>query len=144
MNSTRHCLQDPDTAPMNLSIWTDVERNALECHAQMLFKRQHIADRRCYIPSPRSRDDLYPLPRKVEESLADDFAFIAASQPKVGFVTAATIEQIRNKPSLLVKLAANEGVSAEVNGKFDDLFEVLRKRARKGILFRSSQWFWHC
>lgn len=79
------------------------------------------------------RDSSYPLPLEVERSLADDFAFIAAFQPSVGFVTAATVEQSSDNPSLVVKLAANEGVSAEVRSKFDEMLEMLRKHARKGI-----------
>lgn len=134
MKATDPGVQDPDTASEARSIWADVERDALERHVQVLFKRQHIADRRNYVLPAEPRDSLYPLPLAIEGSLADDFAFIAASQPEVGFVTAATIEQVQNESSLLVRLAANEGVSVEVSNRFNELFEVLRKHARKGIL----------
>lgn len=72
------------------------------------------------------------LPLAIEKSLADDFAFIAACQPQVDFISAAAIEQNGSNGSIVVKLAVNEGVSSEVKRTFYELFRVLRKHARKG------------
>lgn len=51
-----------------------------------------------------------PLPFEVERKLADGFAYIASYDVGVGFVTAAAIETSVEPPSLVVRLAANEGI----------------------------------
>ena len=105
-----------------------------------LSSKQHVAGSRSYVEHSRQNDEhLYPLPFEIEKSLADDLAFIAAAQPHVDYVSAATIEQNEDEPLLRVKLAANEGVSSSVKRTFDDLFEVLRKHARKGNSFVQRQ-----
>lgn len=124
---------EPDTAPNDRSVWQDINRKVLERTSLALFKKQHVAGRRIYtMPFQRAYDPSYLLPLDVEMGLADDFAFIAACEPQVGFVTAVAIEQRTNEPSLLVKLAANEGISVSVKEKFNELFEVLRQHARRG------------
>lgn len=85
-----------------------------------------------YQPSYLEDNHSYLLPLAIEKSLADDFAFIAACQPQVDFISAAAIEQNGSNGSIVVKLAVNEGVSSEVKRTFYELFRVLRKHARKG------------
>lgn len=124
---------NPDTAPQNQSIWGTIDRIALEHDTQALFAKKHVAGRRFYAEPTYPEDDRsYLLPLGIEKSLADDFAFIAACQPQVDFVSAAAIEQNGSDGSFVVKLAANEGVSPEVKRTFDEVFEVLRNHARKG------------
>lgn len=122
---------DPDTAPANRSIWKNIDHAALDLQTQALFNKQHVTGRRSYASSP-AVDDSYLLPFEVEKSLADDFAFIAACEPQVDFVSAVAIEQLADDQSLVIKLAANEGVATYVKDKFDDIVAVLKSRARKG------------
>ena len=50
------------------------------------------------------------FPFGIEKQLCDDFAFIAAFEYGVGYVTVATIEPASsNTGSFLFRLAANEG-----------------------------------
>lgn len=124
---------DPDTAPKDRSVWKCINRTALERQTKALSTKQHVAGRRFYAePSCLKDKHPYPLPFELEKSLADDFAFIAAFQPQVESVSATAIEQSENEPLFRVKLAANEGISPGVKRKFDDLFEALRKHAKKG------------
>lgn len=69
---------------------------------------------------------------EVERGLADDLAFIATYELEVGFVSAVTVEQCESGSSILVRLAANEGVSPSAHEAFDEIFEVLRRHARRG------------
>jgi hypothetical protein len=128
-----HERLDPDTAPKGRSIWKSIDRVTLERQTTALFAKQHVAGRRFYVEPSNPKDERsYPLPFELEKSLADDFAFVAASQPQVDSVSAAAIEQNESEPLFRVKLAANEGISPGVKRTFNDLFEVLRKHARKG------------
>lgn len=124
---------DPDTAPADRSIWTTVKRATLERHTQVLFTKKHVAGRQLYIePIPAQSSLAYPLSFELEKSLADDFAFIAASKPQVDAVSAATVEQNEAQPFITLRLAANEGIQPDVKTTFDALFQTLRKYARKG------------
>jgi hypothetical protein len=126
------CIK-PDTASAELSVWRDIDRAALDRQTQALEAKGHVAGRRCYQECPTSASDgLYPLPFVVEKGLADDLAFIAACQPHANFVSAVAIEQRSTPPSLVVKLAVNNGVSSEVEETFDRIFAVLREHARNG------------
>lgn len=123
---------EPDTAPASSSVWRDIDRATLERQMQALFAKQHVAGPRTYSDAARKDDDSYPLPFEVEKSLADDFAFIAACQPQVDFVSAVAIEQDLERDSLVIKLAANQGVAVQVKEKFEGILTVLKKRSRKG------------
>ena len=124
---------DPDTASRDQSIWNSIDRETWDRQTKALSSKQHVAGSRSYAEHYHQNDEhLYPLPFEIEKSLADDLAFIAAFRPHVDCVSAATIEQNEDEPLLRVKLAANEGVSPSVKTTFDNLFEVLRKHARKG------------
>ncbi|KAK4622306.1 hypothetical protein CLAFUW4_07047 [Fulvia fulva] len=124
---------EPDTAPEQRSVWKDINRKVLKRTTLALFKKQHVVGRQTYaMPFQRMYDPSYSLPLNVEMGLAGDFAFIAACEPQVAFVTAAAIEQTEDEPSLLVKLAANEGIAVIVREKSNQLFEVLRQHAKRG------------
>ncbi|KAK1047837.1 hypothetical protein LTR74_017675, partial [Friedmanniomyces endolithicus] len=134
MEKTNRKYLDPDTASKDRSIWKAIDRAALERQTQALFAKQHVTGHRSDVePSDLEHDRSYPLPFEVEKSLADDFAFIAASQPQVDFVSAVAVEQSKGKHSFVMRLAANQGVSPDVEEKFDEMFELLRKHARKDI-----------
>ncbi|KAL9597552.1 MAG: hypothetical protein Q9219_005054 [cf. Caloplaca sp. 3 TL-2023] len=50
-----------------------------------------------------------------EQRLADDLAYLAASQEGVGTVTAVVVEELSEPPGLLIRIAANEGVGNHLN-----------------------------
>ena len=54
------------------------------------------------------------LPLLVEQRLADDLAFIAAAGENVKAVSAVAIEERIDTPGLIIRLAANDLVSANV------------------------------
>lgn len=132
---------NPETAPKHRSIWSSIDRTTFDGYTKALCDKQFVAGRRCYIEPPdRDNEQQYPLSFAIEKSLADDFAFIAASQPQARHVSSATVEQHTKKPSVVVKLAANDGVSSEVKVAFDDIFELLRKHGRKGERYIDTFW----
>lgn len=123
----------PDTAAVERSIWTTVKRTTLERHTRVLSIKQHVAGRQLYSEPSLARSSLaYPLSFPLEKSMADDFAFVAAFKPQVDAVSAATVEQSESEPFITLRLAANEGIHPDVKTTFDDLFETLRKYARRG------------
>ncbi|KAK5174356.1 uncharacterized protein LTR77_001436 [Saxophila tyrrhenica] len=129
---------DPDTAPRRRSIWKNIDRPTMD--RQMRALKDHVTGRRSYDePSPRDEDASCLLPLTVEKSLADDLAFIAACQPQVDFVSAVAVVQEQKTPSLSFTLAVNEGISAEVWKTFDEVFALLRRRAKKGIAREDCQ-----
>ncbi|KAI9714897.1 MAG: hypothetical protein M1820_000186 [Bogoriella megaspora] len=124
----------PDTAPSGRFIWESVDRAALERQTEALESKKHVPGRQVYADPPYlSDEDLYPLSFELERSLADDLAFIAASQPGVHSVSAIAVELDKTKSLLRVKLAANDGVCSLVKEAFDDLFGLLREHARKDM-----------
>ncbi|KAF2158357.1 hypothetical protein M409DRAFT_61726, partial [Zasmidium cellare ATCC 36951] len=122
----------PDTASRNQSIWKGIDRDILEHRTQKLCNNKHVGARRpCASTLPSGRDTLYPMSLEVERSLADDFAYIAASQPRVGSVSAVAVEQQKTAASLIMTFAANEGVSDEVAETLNKIMETLRRHAGK-------------
>lgn len=133
MADERPAPLDPDTAPMEQSIWNGIDHMTLERHSQALHKKQYVAGPRRYTnPSPKPSDGSYPLPQDIERSLVDDLAFVAALEPRVEFVSAVTVEQHKSNNALVFRLAANEGVSDVVFSFFNQMFELLRKNASNG------------
>ena len=134
MKTTENGRREPDTAPRSRSIWKDVDRKSIEQQIQFLYRKHHVAGRVSYTETSTSAvDENYPIPFELERSLADDFAFIAAYQPQVGYVTAAVVEQRVGETALKVKLAANEGICPAVRRSFDGIMELLTKRATRGM-----------
>ena len=136
MERAREHILNPDTATRDCSIWKDFDRESFELQTKVIHQKQHVAGCRSYARTfPSSRyDNSYPLSFEVERSLADDFAFIAACQPKVEYVTAVTIELTEDEPSMLVRLAANEGIPPDVQSSFNEIFGMLRDHASRSTL----------
>ena len=124
---------EPDTAVKKNSIWKGIDRKAWDLQAASLEAKNHVAGRQ-YYPQPArpKNDDEYEIEVQLEKTLVDDFAFIAACQPNVDCVSSAAIELSESRPRIRVKLAANEGVSPNVQTAFDSLFHILRQHASKG------------
>lgn len=72
------------------------------------------------------------LPLEIEHRLANDFAFIAATQEAVFSVTASCVEE-RSSPSghleaLTLRLAANEGISEALKTRLLEIWDLLISR----------------
>lgn len=124
----------PNTALTGQSIWDRVGRETFEGHVDALHRTKYVPDSHVILekdwPKP---DDQDILPFAVERQLVDDFAFIAAREYGVGYVTAAAVEPARRKPwGLTVRLAANDGICNPVKDTIEELFSILERCARKG------------
>lgn len=60
------------------------------------------------------------------------FAFVAAAQEGVETVSAAYVEGIRGDEAVVVRLASNAGVSANVRQHLDHVVSILNSVAAKG------------
>lgn len=120
----------PDTATLECSIWKGIDRKKFDVWNNSICRKGHVPGRRLY-PAGVEKDGNVPC-LQVEKSLADDLAFISACEPMVEYVSAVALEQHQSGSRILVKLAANEGVSVRVSNAFDNIFQVLRKHAMKG------------
>ena len=71
---------------------------------------------------------------ELEQSLANDFAFLAASDEGAVNVAGCCIEEnaVEGQKCLTVRLAANEGVPEEVRDQLQAICELLRAEASRG------------
>ncbi|KAI9850570.1 MAG: hypothetical protein M1838_005420 [Thelocarpon superellum] len=83
-------------------------------------------------------DAVYLLPFDVERQLASDIAFLAATEGSRDDVTAVAVEQQIHPPSLILKIAANQGVSAEVQSSIKEIFRLMDICARNGTSYNSE------
>lgn len=71
----------------------------------------------------------YSIPQEVEHRLANDFAFICATQEAVFSVTAACVEEVvntnRDLLGLTLRLAANEGISDGLKASLLQMWSIL-------------------
>lgn len=72
------------------------------------------------------------LSSKTERRLADDIAFISAAQEGVESVTAVCIDELREPPGLVFRIAANEGIREEIRGALQRICECLMSCAQTG------------
>jgi hypothetical protein len=79
---------------------------------------------------------------ETESQLADDFAFIAAARTGAKGVTAACVEETREPPGLMIRIAANEGVSMETREALVQICKCLMSCARTGQSIITS--YLHC
>lgn len=75
----------------------------------------------------------YQLPLAVEQRLADDFAFLAAAEPGARATSAVCIEEASNTEGLVVRLAANGGVSLAVREAIEGILDLLVDCAQKSL-----------
>ncbi|OAP64272.1 hypothetical protein AYL99_00244 [Fonsecaea erecta] len=129
------------TAKAGNSIWQDVPEDA--------FRRRIVAlsaatkgvpgDSKYSVSRSASTQELPPatgarvLSFKTEQRLADDFAFILRAQEEVESTTAVCIEEIPEPPGLIIRVAANEGVQAEVKSTLEQICGCLMSCARGGM-----------
>lgn len=69
------------------------------------------------------------LPLLLEQRLADDLAFVAAAEENVKMVSAVAIEERVDTMGLVITLATNDVVSANVSGTLRSMLLLLKKCA---------------
>ena len=130
-----------------LTIWTpDVGRsfyaNIYALSAKLERERKLHHERNIGPPREpqdyRTRGDLrpvsdqYTLSYEQELHIADHFAFLAHVEEGVGFVSAVTLEEYHNPPSLIIRLASNHTPTAEVIDGLGKILEIVKEHALKG------------
>ncbi|KIX94729.1 uncharacterized protein Z520_09419 [Fonsecaea multimorphosa CBS 102226] len=138
------------TAKPENSIWHDVPEDAFRRRITALSAATNgvPGDLKYSMSRSTSTQELPPstgslnLSFKIEQRLADDFAFIfAAAQEDGESVTAVCIEEILEPPALVIRVAANEGVPEEVKSmKLEQctstLSQLILSLSRERILSR--------
>ncbi|KUJ10690.1 uncharacterized protein LY89DRAFT_248962 [Mollisia scopiformis] len=119
-------------------IWTPQLSQTFYTHANQLSKKLKSQQ------SPRQpqnyrqscsysgKDERYILSYEEELHLADHFAFLAHVAESVACVSAVTIEENRELPSLTVRLASNETPRDHVVEGLSRILDVLREHAIEG------------
>ncbi|KAH0829615.1 hypothetical protein FOPE_10806 [Fonsecaea pedrosoi] len=82
--------------------------------------------------SPSSSTTCQSLPYHTERQLADDFAFISAAQEGVESVAAVCIEELREPPGLIFRVAANDGIGEEDRTVLRQICDSLMSCASNG------------
>lgn len=124
---------NPDTACVGDSVWDGVDRAQLIRQLEDMRARSYVPDSRVYSSQDDStRSSSYPITFDMEQQLADDFAFVAASQPTVGSVSAASVEIRVDEPKLFIRLAANGGIQPVVKETIDEILLNMVQYADRG------------
>jgi hypothetical protein len=122
-----------DTAPPNRSIWNGIGRKHFESRVSQLDTLHHVPT--AWQPVENdwpSETGQYQLPFPVERQLADDLSFIATCESGEEHAAVAVVETLDNPTGLMIRLAANNGISLEVQEGFDGLLRILEQCASKG------------
>ncbi|KAF2235572.1 hypothetical protein EV356DRAFT_531734 [Viridothelium virens] len=127
-------MLSPITGPPDRSIWKRVSRASFEASIEQLHLVKPVPKTREYPTNdPSVPQNGYLLPFDVERQLADDFAYLAAYNMGVGFVSAATVCLNSEPPSLTVCIAANEGLALDVKTALEEILSKLEKCAKKEL-----------
>ena len=123
-------LQVNDTAG-SWSIWTGVSQKSFEKNIDALSRTKCVLEpvttSAAQIPSGSKKSR---IPVELEAQLVDDFAFLAAYDYGVKYVTAACLEESSPR-GFTLRLAANEGVHELVQSAFSDILSFLGLCATK-------------
>jgi len=120
-----------NNATISGSIWNGVNRKLFEKNIDILFNAncdlEPVTITAAQIPSGSNK---HRIPVDLEAQLVDDFAFLAAYDYGVKFVTAACLEESR-LGGFTLRLAANEGVHELVQSTFTEILSFLSLCATK-------------
>ena len=123
------------TASKKQSIWRDLKEETLRKHMVALEKASSEVPEDPKVHSlalwqqqhHRPNDTIRVLPLVIEQRIADDFAFLAASEDNVKAVSAVALEQRNDGQGMLVRIAANDHLPVQtaeaLRGIFDELGE---------------------
>lgn len=78
-----------------------------------------------------SDNDAHTLPLEIEQRLADDLAFIAASKKEAKAVSAVALEEGRDSGGLVIRLTSNGTIQKEVLQKFREIAGILQGCAKR-------------
>ena len=128
----------PVTASPDRSIWKRATRISFEAStAQLDLAKPELKPYEYPAHSVSVLHEDHPLPFDVERQLADDFAFFAAWDSGVDFVSAATVGGNRKTPGLTICLASNQGVASHVEAFFKEVLSDLESCAQKS---KATDW----
>ena len=68
-----------------------------------------------------------------EQRLADDLAFLAASQQGAKYVSAVTVEEHRSPMAISIKVSSNDGINSVVIETFKRIFAAIEARIPEGM-----------
>lgn len=131
-------MQLVDTALKGSSIWDTVGQSTFRENIKKLMKSSDNVpkDPRVYAKEDwlncGDQEGSFTFPFEVERQLADDIAFIAASQEGGRRVSAVAVEEIDGR-GLVIRLAANRGVPEAVSKGLEEIFAVLQQCANEGM-----------
>lgn len=119
------------------SIWRDVDQNRFRMKVVELEKASQEVPRDPKVyresdwlrSSVREGENRRVLPFGVEQQLADDLAFIAATEEGVDAVSAVGLEEAAERDGIVIRLAANEGIRENVQETFETIFGLLKQCA---------------
>ncbi|KAL8684987.1 MAG: hypothetical protein Q9218_008037, partial [Villophora microphyllina] len=123
------------TASIGDSIWKGLGEDAFRRNVVNLAKASEVPgsprtyssidwSQRC----PSRSHDSFSLAFDDEQRIADDLAYVAASQEDVRSVSAVALEEHPNPPGLTVRLAANASIPDQVVDHLRHILQFLRAR----------------
>ncbi|OAL44806.1 hypothetical protein IQ07DRAFT_238069 [Pyrenochaeta sp. DS3sAY3a] len=128
-------MQLPNTARADRSIWRIVPRSHFETHIDCLHGKAVVPEAQVLKKEdwPKDRSE-YLFTFEIEKQIADDFAFIAAYEYGVQYVTAATVvSPCHDSTGMVIRMAANEGISGHVCSAIRRLLDALERCAAKKL-----------
>lgn len=78
-------------------------------------------------------DSDYTLSYEKELHIADHFAFLAHAKEQAECVSAVTLEEFRNPPSLTVRLASNKTPTTDVTDGLRKILHIIKEHACEGV-----------
>jgi hypothetical protein len=128
--------QSTNTATPSKTIWNQVSKQTFYTDTAVLLKLSDVPEDAIeYVARqvpPGPGEEQYVLKFEEERQVVDDLAFICAYIEGVETVTAATLLAIKNSDSVVITIAANEGVQPVVRTTLQQIARVLEKCAAGG------------
>ncbi|KAI9881003.1 MAG: hypothetical protein M1830_009497 [Pleopsidium flavum] len=134
-------MQPVDTARKGASVWDGVSQKTFRDNVNKLTRLPNSVpkDPRVYTKEDwlgrGNQEESRTFPFEVERQLADDLAFIAASEEGGRRVSAVTIEEDKGA-GLIVRLAANKGAPEAVSASLEKIFAVLQQCANEELSWK--------
>lgn len=128
------------TAKPNSSIWKELSEDAFRRTVISLSRATDVVPvgSKLWWSTSRSSQSLPSLTNcrllscQTERRLADDIAYISAAQEGVERVAAVCIDELREPPGLIFRIAANEGIREEIRDALQRICDCLMSCAQTG------------
>lgn len=125
------------TAGKEQSVWRDLDQDTFRRH---IIDLQRASNEVPADPMVHSATDWQAnhsiknkqeriLPFEVEQQIADDIAFVAATEEGHKEISAVTLEEQVEPDGLVVRLAANEVISKGIQTALEAMFDLLKRCA---------------